>query len=131
VDPAGQRPTEEHGVTPCFVTTGFFVLGRCGRQAVMPCANCGREVCETHIDGNGLCPECAAGSDYENGDSGDSYSSSWTEDYRREYYEDSGNEYQDQGWYSSFNEYDRTPFDPNAAGDPDYGPDDEHDYVDS
>ena len=36
-------------MTPCAVTTGFFVLRRCGRPAVAACPSCGRPICAQHV----------------------------------------------------------------------------------
>ncbi|GAA4603703.1 hypothetical protein GCM10023195_12330 [Actinoallomurus liliacearum] len=95
-------------MNPCAVTTGFFVLGRCGRPSVTVC-RCGRPVCGHHVDPQGLCPECAATQAYE-----DPFHPGWARGYRRHYYQQSSGQYNDPIWYSRFDSYDRGQFD---AGD--------------
>jgi hypothetical protein len=103
VDPAGHR--EEDRVTPCTATTGFFVLGHCGRAAVTGCGRCGRAICAEHADPRGLCPECAGALGYA-----DPYGPSWARGYRRTYYQQTSYDYGDPGWYSSFDDHDRGGF---------------------
>jgi hypothetical protein len=113
-------------MTPCTATTGFFVLGRCGRPAVTQC-RCGRPVCSRHVESEGLCSECAAAQGYA-----DPYGRGWARGYRRRYYQDSSQQYQDPMWYSSFDSYDRDSFD--VGGGFDYGDFDGgggNDWVDS
>lgn len=114
-------------MTPCLVSTGFFVLGRCGRPAVAGCGRCGRPVCDQHV-GAGLCPECAAAQGY-----GTPYDPYWATGYRSSYYHASSTSYSDPTWYGTFDDYDRGAFDPGAQddfgeGDFDYGGED---FVDS
>ncbi|MFI6594738.1 hypothetical protein ACIBHX_00745 [Nonomuraea sp. NPDC050536] len=114
-------------MTPCLVSTGFFVLGRCGRPAVAGCGRCGRPICGQH-DAGGLCPECATAQGY-----GSPYDPFWTSGYRTGYYHSSSTSYSDPTWYGTFDDYDRGAFDPDdqgdfGEGDFDYGGDD---FVDS
>ncbi|WP_308164182.1 hypothetical protein [Nonomuraea sediminis] len=114
-------------MTPCLVSTGFFVLGRCGRPAVAACGRCGRPICDRH-DAGGLCPECATAQGY-----GSPYDPFWTSGYRTGYYHFSSTSYSDPTWYGTFDDYDRGAFDPDdqgdfGEGDFDYGGDD---FVDS
>ena len=64
----------------CMVTTGFFVLGRCGRNPVATCGSCGRPVCDRHVMPDGLCAECATAHGYGRGDP---YHPFWARGYRR------------------------------------------------
>ncbi|MFI0483972.1 hypothetical protein [Actinomadura sp. 9N215] len=93
----------------CTVTTGFFVLGRCGQQAVASCPQCARPVCAAHAGPGGLCSECAAAQGYG---TPDPHHPSWTGGFRRRYYQSSSRAYNDTYWYSSFDEYDRGAFNP-------------------
>lgn len=113
--------------TACRVTTGFFVLGRCGRPAATMC-RCGRPVCPQHVDAHGLCPECAAAQGYE---SNNPYDREWTRRYRRRSRERTSGEYQDSSWYVAFDAYDRGAFNPEGAYGPEYEGDHGPDYVDS
>ncbi|WP_233526030.1 hypothetical protein [Actinomadura spongiicola] len=117
-------------VTRCHVTTGFFVLGRCGQAAAASCARCVRPVCAAHAGPGGLCPECAAAQGYG---THDPHEPSWTAGYRRHYYQSSSHAYADATWYASFDEYDRGAFDPgdDYAHGGDWGPDDDTGFVDS
>jgi hypothetical protein len=113
------------------VTSGFFVLGRCGRAAAAPCARCGRPTCQEHYGPSGLCPEClvAAGQG-----SDDRYDERWVWGYRRGFYSRSSQTYNDTTWYSAFDAYDRGAFNPgqgHSPGDYDYGSDDDAGFVDS
>ncbi len=113
-------------MTPCTATTGFFILGRCGRAAVTQC-RCGRPVCSRHTASQGLCSECAAAQGYP-----DPHARGWAGAYRRQYYQDSSTFYQDPGWYSSFDSYDRDGFDVGGGFDyGDFGGDGGNDWVDS
>ena len=114
----------------CAMTTGFFVLGRCGQPAVAACPQCGRAVCAGHAGQGGICPGCAAAQGYG---TQDPHHPSWTDGYRRLYYRSSSREYHDTSWYASFDEYDRGAFNPgdqySYGGD--WGPDDDTGFVDS
>ncbi|MDL4772640.1 hypothetical protein [Actinomadura xylanilytica] len=118
-------------MTRCTVTTGFFVLGRCGRPSVAACPQCARPVCDEHAAGpNGLCPECAAAQGYG---SHDAHDPGWAGGYRRHFYQSTSSTYQDRAWYSSFDSYDRGSFERGgdhsfAEGDFD---DDDTGFVDS
>ncbi|WP_153532020.1 hypothetical protein [Actinomadura macrotermitis] len=114
-------------MTPCDVTTGFFVLARCGRPAVVGCPRCGRPVCDRHAGPQGLCPECAGPQN------DDPYDPRWAGGYRRRYYSSSSQTYNDTTWYSSFDDYDRGGFntgDDYSYGSGDFG-DDDGGFVDS
>jgi len=115
-------------VNRCMVTTGFFVLGRCGRNPVTTCGSCGRPVCDRHVMPDGLCAECATARGYGGGDP---YHPFWARGYRRTHYQRSSQAYGDSYYYSSFDDYDRGAFDPDDAYDPDYEPYDGNGYVDS
>ena len=119
-------------MTPCIVTTGFFVLGRCGRAAVTSCPQCRRPVCGQHAaPQSGHCPECMAAQGYG---SQNPYDPSWTGGYRRRFYQRSSQSYNDAYWYSSFDEFDRGAFNPGddySYGEGDFGPDDGTGFVDS
>ena len=110
----------------CMVTTGFFVLGRCGRPPVATCGSCGRPACDRHVLPGGVCSECAAAQGYQ-----DPHHPLWARGYRRAYYQRSSSTYGDTYYYSSFDDYDRGAFDPDDAYDPDYEPYDGNGYVDS
>jgi hypothetical protein len=128
---AARLARQEGLVTRCTVTTGFFILGRCGQAAVASCPACGRPVCGAHAGPNGVCPECAAAQGYG---TQDPHQPSWAESYRRRYYHDSSQTYADTSWYSSFNEYDRGAFNPGddySHGGGDWGADDDTGFVDS
>jgi hypothetical protein len=120
-------PEEDGSVIHCTVTTGFFVLGHCGRPAVTAC-QCGRQICAGHVGPGGLCPECTAAQAY--GRAGP-YDPAWTPGYRRVFYQRSAQSYQDTTWYSTFDGYDRGAFEPGQAYAPDYGPDEGGGFVDS
>ncbi|SNR48036.1 hypothetical protein SAMN06265355_10392 [Actinomadura mexicana] len=127
---AARHGREEDHVNRCTVTTGFFVLGRCGRSAVATCPQCGRPVCGAHAGPNALCPECAAAQGYR---TQDPHHPGWTHGYRREYYQGSSQTYNDGYWYSSFDEYDRGAFNPgdDYSHGGDWEPDDDTGFVDS
>lgn len=129
MDAAGNS-REEDQMTRCTVTTGFFVLGRCGQAAVASCPQCRRPVCAAHAAQGGLCPECAAAQGYG---TRDPHHPSWTGGYRRHYYRHSSQVYSDVHWYSSFDEYDRGAFNPgdDYSSGGDWGPDDDTGFVDS
>lgn len=112
--------------TACRVTTGFFVLGRCGRPAVTMCG-CGRPVCAEHAGPNGLCPECAAAQGY----GVDPYDRAWTRRYRRQSRQRTSSEYRDDDWFYGFDAYDRGAFNPENAYGPEYEGDHGPDFVDS
>ncbi|WP_131737098.1 hypothetical protein [Actinomadura roseirufa] len=100
-------------MTPCDVTTGFFVLGRCGRPAVTGCPQCGRPVCGEHAaPQGGHCPECLAALGHG---SRDPHDPSWVAGYRRRHYERTSETYNDTTWYSSFDAYDRGAFEPGSG----------------
>lgn len=114
----------------CVVTSGFFVLGRCGRAAVAPCTHCGRPVCPEHRMPTGLCAECAAAAGQA---PQDPFEEGWVQGYRRGFYSRSSQTYQDPAWYSGFDAYDRGAFDPGQGHSPedyDYGSEDDG-FVDS
>ncbi|WP_018655992.1 hypothetical protein [Actinomadura flavalba] len=103
-------------MTPCGVTTGFFVLGHCGQPAVAGCPGCGQPVCGAHVSAQGFCPECVARQGYR---TDDPYDPAWVHQRRRSYYQSSSRTYSDALWYSSFDSYDRGGFNPGddwAAG---------------
>jgi hypothetical protein len=111
-------------LNPCMVTTGFFVLGRCGRSSVSACPQCRRSLCGEHLGPNGLCPECAAAYGYG---AHDPHDPRWAQSYRRTYYHRSSQSYSDPLMYSSFDSYDRGAFEPGndySSDDDDYGDDD-------
>ncbi|WP_103939709.1 hypothetical protein [Thermomonospora echinospora] len=112
----------------CTVTSGFFVLGHCGRTAVAPCAQCGRPTCQEHYGPDGLCAECRAAASPTRSP----YDEQWVRGYRRGYYSRSSQTYGDATWYSGFDEYDRGAFNPGQGhylGDYDHDGDDG--FVDS
>ncbi|MEU0564926.1 hypothetical protein ABZ297_05965 [Nonomuraea sp. NPDC005983] len=116
-------------MTPCLVSTGFFVLGRCGRPSVAGCAGCGRPICDRHVAPGGLCPECATAQGY-----GSPYDPFWTSGFRAHHYHSSASTYSDPTWYATFDDYDRGAFDPDDQGDfgeSDFGDGDDRDFVDS
>ncbi|MFI0351723.1 hypothetical protein [Actinomadura sp. 9N407] len=96
-------------MTPCTVTTGFFVLRRCGSASVSWCPQCRRPLCGEHQGPNGLCPECAAAYGYG---SPDPHHPGWAWGYRRHFYQRSSQAYSDATWYSTFDSYDRGAFEP-------------------
>ncbi|WP_395111165.1 hypothetical protein [Actinomadura sp. SCN-SB] len=108
----------------CMVTTGFFVLGRCGRTSVSACPQCRRLLCGEHQGAYGLCPECSAAQGYG---ANDPHDPRWVQSYRRGYYQRSSQTYSDPNWYSSFDSYDRGAFAPgndySSGSDYDYGDD--------
>jgi hypothetical protein len=115
----------------CAVTSGFFVLGRCGQAAVAPCGRCGRPVCQEHYGLGGLCPGCRATAAHP---SEDPYENEWAWGYRHGFYARSAQTYQDPTWYSNFDAYDRGAFDPGQGHSPDdhdYGSGDGSGFVDS
>jgi hypothetical protein len=117
-------------VIPCMVSTGFFVLGRCGRASAGACARCGRPVCDRHAAAGGLCPECATAEGY-----GSPYDAGWVSGYRSRHYHSSSSTYSDPTWYGTFDDYDRGAFDPGDQGDfggsGDFDDGDRDDFVDS
>lgn len=129
MDAAGHGRGEAH-VTGCSVTTGFFVLGRCGQPAAGSCPRCSRVVCAAHASAGGLCPECAAAQGYGGSDPHDP---TWTSGYRRHYYQRTSRTYNDPVWYSNFDEYDRGAFNPgdDRMHGGDWEADDDAGFVDS
>ncbi|MFG2085084.1 hypothetical protein [Spirillospora sp. NPDC048824] len=120
-------------MTRCSVTTGFFVLGRCGQVAAASCAQCRRAVCAAHAAyaaQGALCPECAAAQGYG---TPDPHHPSWAGGYRRHYYRRSSQVYSDVHWYSSFDAFDRGAFNPgdDYSQGGDWGADDDTGFVDS
>ncbi|XRQ05614.1 hypothetical protein ACN3XK_55080 [Actinomadura welshii] len=117
-------------MTRCTVTTGFFVLGRCGQAAAASCLRCSRAVCAAHAGQGGLCPECAAAQGYG---AQDPHDPSWVGGYRRAYYERTSRTYRDPNWYAMFDQYDRGAFNPGDdwSHGGDWGPDDDTGFVDS
>jgi hypothetical protein len=104
-------------MTICTVTTGFFVLRRCGRPPVAGCPACGRPICATHVADAGLCPECAA----RRGFLGNPHASS--SHHRRGFYQHSSQEFGDANIFAMLNAFDRAPFDPDAGDETDYDAD--------
>ena len=117
-------------MTRCNVTTGFFVLGRCGQEAVASCGQCGRPICAQHAGQHGVCPECMAAQGYATQDPHDP---SWAGGKRRGFYQNSSHAYSDTYWYSSFDHYDRGAFNPgdDYSQGGDFGSDDDTGFVDS
>ncbi|WP_030165851.1 hypothetical protein [Spirillospora albida] len=117
-------------MTPCTVTTGFFVLGRCGRPSVADCPRCRRRVCAEHADPqSGTCPECAAAQGYG---SDDPHDPTWIVRYRRRHYEQAHASY--QGGWTTYDDYDRGAFNPGddwSYGSGDFGAGDDGGFVDS
>jgi hypothetical protein len=113
-------------MTPCGVTTGFFVLRRCGNPAVTGCAQCRRPLCQTHVADGGLCPECAAARGFR------THPAAGAAYHRRTFYGHTSHIYHDSSFYNSLDYYDRAPFDPDAAANAEYGSgEDSDDLVDS
>jgi hypothetical protein len=116
---------------PCTVTSGFFMLRNCGRPGVDLCRQCGRALCAEHVGAGGWCPECSSAQWY---DQRNPYHPGWTRGYRRDYYRRSAQTYNDTTWYSGFDSYDRSAFDPGndySSGGDDWGDGDGPDLVDS
>jgi hypothetical protein len=111
----------------CGVTTGFFVLRRCGAPPVTVCARCRRPLCQTHVAEGGLCPECAAAQ----GPS--AHPAAATAHHRRSFYHTTSRGFRDATFYSSLDAFDRAAFDPHASANDDYDADDgpDGDLVDS
>jgi hypothetical protein len=101
----------------CAVTTGFFVLRRCGAPAVSACALCRRPLCGAHVADAGLCPECAAARGYHG------HPAAAAAHHRRSFYSRGSHDYGDAAFYQTLDAYDRAPFDPGAAGETDYDAD--------
>ncbi len=112
------------------VTTGFFVLGKCGRASASYCPQCRRPVCGEHQGPSALCPECAAALGQG---AQDPHDPRWAQSYRRWYYGRSSQQYSDSGWYSAFDAYDRNAFEPGSdyASGGDYDFDSDSGLVDS
>jgi hypothetical protein len=104
-------------MTVCTVTTGFFVLRRCGRPPVAGCPACGRPLCAIHIADAGLCPECAA----QRGYLGNPHASS--AHHRRGFFSSSGHDFGDVALFQRLDDFDRAPFDPGAGGETEYDAD--------
>lgn len=111
-------------MTGCAVTTGFFVLARCGTPAVAGCAQCRRPLCAAHVTDQGLCPECAAA--YGHGHPAAAVAS-----HRRSFRSRLARVYSDRYWYDQLDDFDRAPFAPGAAGNQEYPDGDESGLVDS
>ncbi len=130
MDASRDDHSEEEAVTPCTVTTGFFVLGRCGRPSVADCPRCRRRVCAEHADPqSGTCPECAAAQGYG---SDDPHDPTWIVRYRRRHYEQAHASY--QGGWTTYDDYDRGAFNPGddwSYGSGDFGAGDDGGFVDS
>ncbi|MFC3987966.1 hypothetical protein [Actinoplanes siamensis] len=107
------------------MTTGFFTLGKCAVMAVAACPSCGRALCASHVTETGLCPECAAARDQVG------HPAAAAAYRRRAHRARTSNEYQDAGWYSGFDAYDRSAFAPGAGARQDYLDDDDDALVDS
>lgn len=112
-------------MTPCTVTTGFFVLRRCGRPAVAGCPACGRPICAAHVADGGMCPDCAA----QRGHFGHPQASS--SHHRRGFYSHSSQDFGDANMFAMLNAFDREPFDPGNGGETDYDADGDDSLVDS
>lgn len=117
-------------MTGCSVTTGFFVLGRCGQAAAASCARCSRAICTAHTLHGSFCPECAVAQNYAGQDPHDP---SWVGLFRRSYYERSSRSYNDRDWYTRFDAFDRGAFDPGRSHlhGGDWETDDDVSFVDS
>jgi hypothetical protein len=113
-------------VITCGVTTGFFVLRRCGVTAVTGCARCRRPLCADQVAEGGLCPECAAAHGHR------VHPAAARAFHRRAFYASSAHSYHDRHFYDSLDDYDRSAFDPGRSSDGEYDPDDgPDDLVDS
>jgi len=110
---------------PCAVTTGFFVLRRCGRRAVAGCPRCGRPLCQSHVADHGLCPECAAALDDA------THPAARRARHRRSFRSHSSRTFTDTDLYTELDTFDRAPFEPGAAGSEDYADDGGDSMMDS
>ncbi len=109
----------------CTVTTGFFVLRRCGRPVVASCPACRRPLCTNHIADAGLCPECAA----QRGYLGHPQASS--SHHRRGFFTSTSRDFGDHHMFSMLNAFDRAPFDPDNGAETDYDAEGDDRLVDS
>lgn len=109
----------------CTVTTGFFVLRRCGRPGVAACPACGRPLCATHIADGGLCPECAAARGLLG------HPQAAASHRRRGFYTASGHDFGDLSLFSMLDAFDRAPFDPGNGNETEYDADGDDSLVDS
>jgi hypothetical protein len=115
-------------MTVCTVTTGFFVLRRCGRPVVAGCPACGRPLCVNHVADGGLCPECAAARGHLG------HPNAASSHHRRGFFTTSAHDFGDVTMFSMLDRFDRAPFDPGNGGGTDYdadGGDDDDRLVDS
>ena len=126
-------------MTPCTVTTGFFVLRRCGRPPVAGCPACGRPICATHVAEHGFCPDCAA----QRGFFGNPQASSshhrhafglGLAEHPEWQLKDSNGavvyvgtrvagDFGDPSFFAVLNSFDRAPFDPDSGDETDYDAD--------
>jgi hypothetical protein len=107
----------DHPMTPCTVTTGFFVLRRCGRPPVAGCPACRRPICAIHVAEQGLCPDCAAQRGFfGNPQAGSSH-------HRRGFRSASARDFGDASMLRILNSFDRAPFDPDSGDETDYDAD--------
>jgi hypothetical protein len=104
-------------MTPCTVTTGFFVLRRCGRPAVAGCPACGRPICVNHIADGGMCPECAAARGLLH------HPQAAAARHRRGFLSHSSADFGDASMFQFLDSFDRAPFDPDNGGETDYDAD--------
>jgi hypothetical protein len=91
-------------------------------------------VCEEHRERDGLCPECLAAREHEAGAPPGPFDKGWSRRFRRDYYERIQDVYDDGGWYSRLDSYDRGAFDHDAGrshGDDDPATDTDTGFVDS
>ncbi|HEY8481093.1 MAG TPA: hypothetical protein VIL71_14805 [Spirillospora sp.] len=112
----------------CRVTTGFFVLGHCGRPATATCARCSRAICTEHTWQGPFCPECAVAQNYAGRDAHDP---AWVGLFRRSYYERTSRTYNDPNWYATFDAFDRGAFNPGRRHSGGWEADDDAGFVDS
>ena len=104
-------------MTVCTVTTGFFVLRRCGRPVVAGCPACGRPLCVNHLADGGLCPECAAQRGHLR------HPQAASSHHRRGFFSHSSHDFGDMTMFTIFDAFDRAPFEPDAGGETDYDAD--------
>lgn len=112
-------------MTGCAVTTGFFVLAKCGAPAVTGCPQCRRPLCAAHVADLNLCPECAAA--YGHG----GHPAAAAAGYRRGIRSRIARVYSDRHWYDQLDTYDRAAFEPGAAGNPEFADERDSGLVDS
>lgn len=101
----------------CTVTTGFFVLRRCGRPAVAACPACGRPICANHVAEAGLCPDCAAARGFFG------HRQAASSRHRRAFFTQTGTDFGDVAMFTRFDNFDRAPFDPGNGGETEYDAD--------